>query len=161
MALRLFLCGLGLASGCNGLGCCRLILVFRLAVFGVWFWLGSDLFSFVYYLIYNVLNFVYVCLRQIFFLPPFLPALRAVFIGYRLFWGVLRIDWSCSRLGCYRGVLLVVLPVFSGVLLRVFFATSPPAQKPLGKGFAYLLAWVKSLFFFVDFAVLLHTDIYP
>ena len=77
----------------------------------------------------------------------FLPALRAVFIGYRLFLGVLRIDWSCSRLGCYRGVLLVVLPVFSGVLLRVFFATSPPAQKPLGKGFAYLLAWVKSLFF--------------
>ena len=33
------------------------------------------------------------------------------------------------------------------MLLRVCFATSPPAQKPLGKGIAFIRVWVKSLFF--------------
>ena len=128
MVLRLFLCGLGLASGCNGLGCCRLILVFRLAVFGVWFWLGSDLFSFVYYLIYNVLNFVYVCLRQIFFLPLFCPlcGLFLLVIGcFGVFYGLIGLALGSAVIGEFC---LWFFLFFQGYYCGCFLPPLPPLK---------------------------------
>jgi len=71
-----------------------------------------------------------------YFLPPlFLPALRAVFIGYRLFlgvfYGLIGIPIGSAVIGVFC---MWFCLFFLGVLLRVCFATSPPAQKPLGKG---------------------------
>lgn len=67
-----------------------------------WFCLGSDLLFFLYYLIYCILYFVYVCLWQIFFAPLSLPALRAVLLFFSGLW-VCRASFRVLDCQCFIG----------------------------------------------------------